>query len=415
MALLATLALSIFLWCRLVRPRTKPFGVEDFVKIPMYSHETLAVATNKFDEELKLGFGTFGTVYRGTLPDGSKVAVKKLFHQPNYGLKDFEAEIRVLATANHTNLVALKGFCVEQNHLLVYEFVENGDLDHWLFVKPEKENKVLPWRGRVVIALGMAKGLAYLHEDLQNHQKVCHSDIKPANILLDPEFNPKVADFGMSTLYERGAELIVTGGTLGYVAPELLTGAPATTRTDVYSYGMVVLEMVTGRRICDPGIRKNLPLWVAMNLVENNESVVDPLLGDLVEEDEEMAERLLRIALLCTSISIENRPDMSAVVKMIEGSLVVRSLPVCLENNDNLVELSNAFSSDTSSFGLNKSRSGPESESSSQGKTWTFSDTLKKLIRSERSSPRERSPSRSIERVPTRDSDHPGNSSSGLL
>ncbi|KAL3683213.1 hypothetical protein R1sor_001235 [Riccia sorocarpa] len=308
----------LYFRCRRNGPAAQP-PIVDIVKVPKFSYEQLYLATDRFSESNRVGQGTFGTVYRGTLDDGKKVAVKKLNFRPDPELKNFEAEIRVLATANHNNLLALKGYCVDKEYMLVYEFLENGDLDQWLFQK-SLSGQVLNWSQRVAVAKGTAKGLAYLHEELQNDQTVCHSDIKPANILLDKDFNPKVADFGMAKLYGRGDNLIsVEGGTFGYMAPEILEGASADTKADVYSYGMVLLEMVTGRRISECK-SQNLRHWANMQVVEGRESnTIDPLLKGLDEDDLAAARNLLNIAICCTMRDPDGRPDMSLVVKMIEG------------------------------------------------------------------------------------------------
>ncbi|KAL2612061.1 hypothetical protein R1flu_023753 [Riccia fluitans] len=310
--------IGVFLCLRSGRLRASQPPIVDIVKVPKFSYEQLSLATDRFSELNRVGEGTFGTVYRGTLNDGKKVAVKKLNFKPEHDLKTFEAEIRVLATANHNNLLALQGFCVEQHYMLVYEFLENGDLDHWLFEKPS-HGQILNWPQRVAIAKGTARGLAYLHQELQNDQTVCHSDIKPANILLDKDFNPKVADFGMAKLYGRGDNLFVEGGTFGYMAPEILNGALADPKADVYSYGMVLLEMVTGRRFSDFK-SQSLRYWANVQVVEGREiTTIDPLLKDLNEDDLAAVRNLLNIGLCCTMVDPDARPDMSSVVKMVEG------------------------------------------------------------------------------------------------
>ncbi|KAG6544228.1 hypothetical protein Mapa_014331 [Marchantia paleacea] len=344
-SLLALAGGGLFLYFRFCRPRGKQPSLVDIVKVPKFSYETLSLATNRFSESNQLGHGTYGVVYIGTLETGLRVAVKKLHFKPDHDFKDFEAEIRVLATANHNNLVALQGFCVDQHYVLVYELVENGDLDDWLFEKPLKSGKVLPWAQRVTIARGTARGLAYLHEELQNQQKVCHSDIKPANILLDKDFNPKVADFGMAKLYDGGTDLYAIGGTLGYMAPEVLNGAIASTKTDVYSYGIVLLEMVTGRRFSEFKTQ-NFRHWANTKVAEGQErDLVDPNLKGLEEADHAMAKTLLGIALRCTTIDPDSRPDMSAVVKMIEGYLPVP--PLILNEQPDKVGLSSESTSQT--------------------------------------------------------------------
>ncbi|KAL2649497.1 hypothetical protein R1flu_017625 [Riccia fluitans] len=290
-----------------------------------YSFEFLNDATNGFAKEL--GRGAFGVVYKGVLLDGSEVAVKELVG--HRAIKDFEVEVRTLGNINHANLVALRGFCLKRNHpLLVYEYVPNGSLDKWIFSK----EKLLSWQTRVDVARGTARGLSYLHEELQIGQAIIHLDIKPENILLTEKFVPKVADFGMVKLLgQTKTKTIVCGGTFGYMAPEVYTGA-VTPKMDVYSFGMVLLELVAGRRQLDyslPDDRFFLPAWVVRKAFVHSEvDIVDPRLeGDFSEEQ---AQDLITIALLCLQRDPGSRPDIRAVFKMLEGWKVPRELPQSL-------------------------------------------------------------------------------------
>uniref|UniRef100_A0A2N9HRB8 Receptor-like serine/threonine-protein kinase n=1 Tax=Fagus sylvatica TaxID=28930 RepID=A0A2N9HRB8_FAGSY len=211
-----------------------------------YSHDDLQAITTNFNKEL--GGGGFGTVFEGTLIDGTKVAVKRLdgFSQIK---KSFLAEVETIGSIHHFNLVRLIGFCAEKSHrLLVYEYMSNGSLDRWVFHKnPEK---LLDWEHRKKIVLDIARGLTYLHEECR--QKIVHLDIKPHNILLDENFNAKVSDFGLSKLVDRDQSQVVTNmrGTPGYMAPEWVS-LVITEKVDVYSFGVVLLEILCGRRNFD--------------------------------------------------------------------------------------------------------------------------------------------------------------------
>ncbi|CAM6091375.1 unnamed protein product [Calypogeia fissa] len=298
------------------------------------SYETLHWATGGFSVEL--GRGSFGVVYKGTLLDGTDIAVKKLLDGER-DMKDFEAEIKTLGRINHANLVALLGFTFENNKLfLVYEFVANGSLDRWIF-EDVKENPdfVLPWKTRVDILKGTAKGLAYLHEELQRGQTIVHLDIKPQNILLDQFYAPKIADFGLAKLLGSATtkQTLAGGGTKGYMAPEIYVAA-VSQKMDVYSFGMVMLEVVSGREHEDPDLPPDslfLPSWALRKVLEGDEDdVVDPLLEE-DQFDANEADRLIWIALLCLQGDPFERPGISSVLKMMEGIIDPPNLPPSLK------------------------------------------------------------------------------------
>ncbi|KAG6543123.1 hypothetical protein Mapa_015372 [Marchantia paleacea] len=299
-----------------------------------YTYETLNEATNEFCKEL--GRGAYGIVYKGILKDGSEIAVKKLVDSQR-GIKDFESEMKTLGSINHSNLVALRGFSVKSNQpFLVYEYVPNGSLDKWIFSKDRR----LPWQTRVDIARGTAKGLSYLHEELQIGQAIIHLDIKPENILLNDQFVPKVADFGMAKLIgQTRTHTIASGGTFGYMAPEVYAGA-ATTKMDVYSFGIVLLELVAGRRHLDHSFADDrffLPAWAIRRVMVQLEiDVVDPRLEGNFNSIQ--AKELITIALLCLQRDPDDRPDMSAVLRMIEGVKVPTELPASLQQELEMTE-----------------------------------------------------------------------------
>ncbi|CAN1751364.1 G-type lectin S-receptor-like serine/threonine-protein kinase At5g24080, partial [Linum perenne] len=191
--------------------------------------------------------GGFGSVYKGSLGDGTLVAVKKLDKVLPHGEKEFITEVNTIGSMHHMNLVRLCGYCSEgPQRLLVYEFMKNGSLDKWIF-----PSFVLDWPTRFSIAIATAQGIAYFHEQCRN--RIIHCDIKPENILLDENFCPKVSDFGLAKLMGREHSHVVTmvRGTRGYLAPEWVSNRPITVKADVYSYGMLLLEIIGGRRNLD--------------------------------------------------------------------------------------------------------------------------------------------------------------------
>ncbi|KAL7219042.1 hypothetical protein ACSBR2_012169 [Camellia fascicularis] len=264
--------------------------------------------------------GGFGSVFKGALPDSTVIAVKKL-ESINQGEKQFRVEISTLGTIQHVNLVRLCGFCSEgKRKLLVYDYMQNGSLDSHLF--HEKESKVLDWKKRYQIALGTARGLAYLHENCRDC--IIHCDIKPANILLDVDFHPKVADFGLAKLLGREFSRVLTtmGGTIGYLAPKWILGLAITTKADVYSYGMMLFELISGKRNTDQSeerIVKFFPIWAASVVVEGGN--VLNLLDHRLEKHVDIEEvwRICKVASWCIQDDENDRPSMGQVVQILEG------------------------------------------------------------------------------------------------
>lgn len=291
---------------------------------PRFSYSKLQKATKNFSR--KLGDGAFGSVYEGTLPNGARVAVKMLEKTSVQGEKQFRAEVASMGAIRHLNLVRLHGFCSEGTHrLLVYEFMPNGSLDAWLFGKKQGE-KLLDWEQRLNIALGTARALAYLHEECSDH--IIHLDVKPENILLDHQFCPKLSDFGLAKLMDREQSRVVTSmrGTPGYLAPEwLLPHAAVTAKTDVYSFGMVLLELISGRENTNFSLGKEqwyFPAWAFKLMGEGRTmELLDKRLH--VEEVEYFhkkdAMRAIHCALLCIQDDPSARPPMSRVVHMLQG------------------------------------------------------------------------------------------------
>lgn len=295
-----------------------------------FDYSELATATDNF--KTKIGSGGFGTVYKGIMPDNSIVAVKKITNVGVEGKKEFCTEIAIIGNVHHINLVKLKGFCVQgRQRFLVYEYMNRGSLDRTLF----DEEPALEWPKRYEIALGTARGLSYLHGGCDH--KIIHCDIKPENILLHENLQVKLTDFGLSKLLnpEQSCHMTTLRGTRGYLAPEWLTSSGISDRTDVYSYGMVLLEIVRGRRNCSlQTMHQNVenhssgselrqvyfPLF-ALEMHEQGKylELADSRLEGRVGSKE--VEKLVRIALCCVHGEPMLRPTMANVVSMLEGSL----------------------------------------------------------------------------------------------
>ncbi|CAN1157908.1 Probable LRR receptor-like serine/threonine-protein kinase At1g56130 [Linum perenne] len=287
-----------------------------------FSYAELRGATKDFSASNKLGEGGFGPVYLGKLDDGRVIAVKQLSVQSHQGKSQFIAEIATISAVQHRNLVKLYGCCIEgENRLLVYEYLENKSLDKALF---EESSLNLDWPTRYDICLGIARGLAYLHEE--SRLRIVHRDVKASNILLDSELVPKISDFGLAKLYDDKKTHISTrvAGTIGYLAPEYAMRGHLTEKADVFAFGVVALEIVSGRPNSDTTLdeEKMYLLEWAWYLHENNREVE---LADsrLPEYDEDELKRFVGIALLCTQASPSLRPSMSRVVAMLSGDVEV--------------------------------------------------------------------------------------------
>ncbi|KAK7329272.1 hypothetical protein VNO77_23427 [Canavalia gladiata] len=287
-----------------------------------FSDQHLKIATNNYSN--LLGSGGFGAVYKGKFRDGTMVAVKVLRGSTSNDRieEQFMAEVGTIGKFHHLNLVRLYGFCFEKNSkALVYEYMENGSLDNYLF----HENNALGFERLYEIAVGTAKGIAYLHEECQ--QRIIHYDIKPGNILLDNNFNPKVADFGLAKLCNReNTHITMTGvrGTLGYAAPELwMPKFPVTHKCDVYSFGILLFEIIGRRRHFNvdlPESQEWFPTWVWKKF-DAGELEELTIACRIEENNKDIAERMVNVALSCVQYRPESRPIMSDIVKMLEGSI----------------------------------------------------------------------------------------------
>ncbi|KFK44438.1 hypothetical protein AALP_AA1G256500 [Arabis alpina] len=288
-----------------------------------FSYEELAEITQGFAHHNILGEGGFGCVYKGTLHDGKVVAVKQLKAGSGQGDREFKAEVEIISRVHHRHLVSLVGYCISDQHrLLIYEYVANQTLEHHLH---GKGLPVLEWSKRVRIAIGSAKGLAYLHEDC--HPKIIHRDIKSANILLDDEYEAQVADFGLARLNDTTQTHVSTRvmGTFGYLAPEYASSGKLTDRSDVFSFGVVLLELVTGRKPVDqsqPLGEESLVEWARPHLLKAIET------GDLSELIDSRLEkhyvehevfRMIETAAACVRHSGPKRPRMVQVVRALDS------------------------------------------------------------------------------------------------
>lgn len=310
------------------------FGITSIPGLPSsFKYEEIEKATDDFSTQI--GSGGFGTVYKGTMADETKVAIKKIKNLGVRGKEEFFTELRIIGSIHHVNLVRLIGFCVHRScRFLVYEFMSRGSLERILF----GDGPVLEWRDRYKIVLGTARALAYLHSGCQ--QKIIHCDIKPENILLSESLQVKVSDFGLSKLLDHETSRLLTTlrGTRGYLAPEWITSSGITDKTDVYSFGMVLLEIVSGKRNC-PLLAQNTSIGTSpsssslegatffpalafeMHKERRYSELADPRLEGRVSGEE--IEKIVRIALCCLHIVPTLRPSMQNVVDMLEGRIPI--------------------------------------------------------------------------------------------
>ncbi|KAL3646230.1 hypothetical protein CASFOL_011410 [Castilleja foliolosa] len=292
-----------------------------------FSLRQIKSATNNFDIANKIGEGGFGPVYKGVLSDGTVIAVKQLSSKSKQGNREFVNEIGMISALQHPNLVKLFGCCIEGNQLLlIYEYLENNCLARALFGR-EEQRLNLDWSTRKKICLGIAKGLAYLHEE--SRLKIVHRDIKAANVLLDKDLNAKISDFGLAKLDEEENTHISTriSGTIGYMAPEYAMRGYLTDKADVYSFGIVLLEIVSGKSNTNYRPKEefvHLIDWAYLLQEQGNLlDLVDPCLGLDFSKDEVL--EMLNISLLCANPSPTLRPPMSSVVSMLEGNAIVQA------------------------------------------------------------------------------------------
>ncbi|XP_057485500.1 cold-responsive protein kinase 1-like [Actinidia eriantha] len=291
--------------------------------VNLFTYKELRIATDDFSPINKIGEGGFGSVYKGKLKNGKIGAIKVLSAESKQGVREFLTEIKVISDVHHENLVKLYGCCVEGDHrILVYNYLENNSLAQTLLGGGHSSIQ-FNWRTRTRICIGVARGLAYLHEEVRPH--VVHRDIKASNILLDKDLAPQISDFGLARLIPANMTHVSTrvAGTIGYLAPEYAIRGQLTRKADVYSFGVLLVELVSGR--CNTNsllpVEEKYLLERTWDLYERRELVglVDASLnGDF---DAEEACRFLKIGLLCTQDTPKLRPSMSSVVKMLTGEV----------------------------------------------------------------------------------------------
>ncbi|XP_020575406.1 probable leucine-rich repeat receptor-like serine/threonine-protein kinase At3g14840 [Phalaenopsis equestris] len=285
-----------------------------------FSLRQIQAATSNFSSSNKIGEGGFGSVYKGELPDKTVIAVKQLSSTSTQGNQEFVNELGMISALQHPNLVKLYGCCVEGKQLLlVYEYMENNSLARALY-GPDKYQLKLDWVTRHKICVGIAKGLAYLHEE--SMLKIVHRDIKATNVLLDNDLNPKISDFGLAKLDEKGNTHISTriAGTIGYMAPEYATRGYLTEKADVYSFGIVALEIVTGKCVSSYTNEDQYHLLDVAHLAKEKGdllSLVDKRLETEYNQNEALG--VIKVAIQCAHSSPAHRPSMSNVVKMLTG------------------------------------------------------------------------------------------------
>ncbi|KAL5579080.1 hypothetical protein UlMin_011522 [Ulmus minor] len=318
---------SICLYMRMRKRKNKVQEKIGSVESLQYDFRTIRVATDDFSEANKLGQGGFGPVYRGKLSNGKEVAVKRLSKNSGQGDLEFKNEVQLVARLQHRNLVRLLGFCLERNErLLVYEFVPNASLDHFIFDPIKRAN--LDWDIRHKIIRGIARGILYLHED--SRLRIIHRDLKASNILLDEEMHPKISDFGMARLFlvdqtQGNTSRIV--GTYGYMAPEYVMHGQFSVKSDVFSFGVLLLEIVSGQK--NNCFRHgehvgDLLSYAWKNWREGtNSNLVDPSMRDGSGSE---ITRCIHIGLLCVQENIGDRPSMNTVALMLNSYSL--SLPV---------------------------------------------------------------------------------------
>ncbi|KAK9078312.1 hypothetical protein SSX86_002369 [Deinandra increscens subsp. villosa] len=315
----------------------------------IFTYEELANAAEGFSQTNLLGQGGFGYVHKGILPNGEEVAIKQLKVGSGQGEREFQAEVATISRVHHKNLVSLVGYCTSGlQRMLVYEFVSNNTLEFHLHGE-WKGSDLLNWDMRMKIALGSAKGLAYLHEDCQ--PKIIHRDIKSSNILLDSNFEPKVADFGLARFTSESDTHVSTRvmGTFGYLAPEYALTGKLTEKSDVFSFGVMLLELITGRRPIDKAqfLDDNIVDWARPLLTQaledgNFTTLVDGKLQNNYDCTE--MSRMITCAAVCVRHLARRRPSMSQIARALEGNLPLEELDEGIKPGHNKLNGSNESS-----------------------------------------------------------------------
>ncbi|CAN1223796.1 Cysteine-rich receptor-like protein kinase 4 [Linum perenne] len=305
------------------------FGKNDTVpNLRVYSFEEINKATNRFSLQNKLGRGGYGPVYKGVLPDGQEIAVKKLSETSTQGLHEFKNEVQLNARIQHVNLVRVLGYCIDNDEkMLIYEFMPNNSLDKYLYDSAKRN--ILDWSRRVEIIQGITQGLVYLQE--YSRLPIIHRDLKASNILLDSDFLPKISDFGIAKVFSKNGQETNTVrivGTIGYTPPEYFSQGTYSVKSDVYGFGVLLLQIITSKkvaRIYGPAGDSSLQEY-AFELWEDGRGmeIVEPSLDDTSSSCKLLT--CLRIALLCVQDDPIDRPSMLQVASMLRNETVVGSL-----------------------------------------------------------------------------------------
>ncbi|KAI5056013.1 hypothetical protein GOP47_0029534 [Adiantum capillus-veneris] len=328
--ILAVMGYTFKVWKFMKQHKRNPLYSDSLVSAPRkFSYKELSIATKGFSKSRVIGHGAFGSVYKGILPNSDViVAVKRSMTSDKESKSEFLAELSIIACLRHRNLVQLLGWCYEKEEiLLVYDYMEQGSLDKVLF---NVSGPVLPWAHRYKIVTGVAAALAYLHEECE--QQVLHRDVKASNIMVDAGFNARLGDFGLAkvTDHNKSPDATLAAGTMGYLAPEYIHTGKASEKTDVFSYGTVVLEVACGRR----PLERDLPLkenvlvdwvWGLYRYGKLIEAADKRLNGDFVEEE---MERLLKVGLLCSHPDPVARPSIRQVLQILTGEAKMPHVPL---------------------------------------------------------------------------------------
>ncbi|KAJ1434890.1 Serine/threonine-protein kinase, active site [Sesbania bispinosa] len=336
---MAAIFLILGLVCILMWKRAKGKKEDSFSDLKMddefqkgtgpkrFCYNQLVSATNNFAEAQKIGQGGFGGVYKGYLKDlNSYVAIKRISRESRQGIKEYASEVKIISQLRHRNLVQLIGWCHRKKDLLlIYEFMQNGSLDSHLY----HGKSILTWHMRYNIAMDLASALLYLHEEWE--QCVLHRDIKPSNIMLDSSFNAKLGDFGLARLvdHEKGSQTTVIAGTRGYIAPEYFTTGKAKKESDIYSFGIVSLELASGRKPIDLNATEGQItifewVWELYRLGRFLEAV-DTKLGEAF--DKEQMERLVVVGLWCANPDYSFRPSIRQMIQVLKLEAPLPVLP----------------------------------------------------------------------------------------
>ncbi|XP_049357159.1 G-type lectin S-receptor-like serine/threonine-protein kinase At1g11330 isoform X2 [Solanum verrucosum] len=297
------------------------------IELKFFELHDLKAATDNFSPDNKLGEGGFGPVFKGQLPDGQKIAVKRLSTQSRQGISEFKTEALLIAKLQHRNLVRFLGCCVEdEEKMLVYEYMPNKSLDYFIF--DESRRSLLDWKKRHEIIIGIARGILYLHQD--SRLRVIHRDLKASNILLDEDMNPKISDFGTARIFSGNqdeANTLRIVGTYGYMSPEYALAGLFSVKSDVFSFGVILLEIISGKKNrisynsdSPPNlIRQAWELWNDGKAFE----LIDPTIVDSCPSEEAL--RCIQVGLLCLQVNAGDRPTMSSVLFMLSNEATIPS------------------------------------------------------------------------------------------